>query len=69
MNELEKPINRGTESAKVIEVIKTITVIGEGTTENMVRPLHQYWSLEGKLLAEYDPCTTEFTIKVDESSY
>lgn len=51
---------RGTDSAKIIVVIETITVRGSGESENdMCRPITQYWSLSGELLAENDPCKKE----------
>lgn len=41
--------------AKVIEVIEVISLRGLGAEENdPVREITQYWSLEGKLLAEFD---------------
>lgn len=46
---------KGTDSAKVIQVIETRTCIGKGTQEDVCRYLYQYWNLEGKLLAEHDP--------------
>lgn len=43
--------------ARVIEVIETeIEKRGEGTEEDPIRRLTQYWSLDGRLLAEFDPC-------------
>lgn len=47
---------RGTDSAKVIPVIETKSPRGRGTEDDMVRIVVQYWSLNGKLLAENDPC-------------
>ena len=49
----------GTDSARVIRVIETKSLRGEGTDKDMCRIVKQYWSLEGKLLAESDPCTKE----------
>ena len=49
----------GTNSAKVIQVIETKSNRGKGTPDDLCRRVVQYWSLEGKLLAENDPCTTE----------
>lgn len=46
---------RGTDSARVIQVIETKALRGEGTNEDMCRIVTQYWNFEGKLLAEYDP--------------
>lgn len=47
---------RGTDKAKVIKVIETTSIRGSGETpEDMCRIVRQYWSLDGKLLAENDP--------------
>lgn len=43
---------RGTDSAKVIRVIETKSIKGTGTEKDPVRVVTQYWSLNGKLLAE-----------------
>lgn len=45
----------GTDSAKVVQVIETKSTKGAGTESDLSRQVTQYWSLEGKLLAEYDP--------------
>ena len=50
---------RGTDSARVIQVIETKALRGEGTCENKIRIVTQYWSLDGELLAENDPCLKE----------
>ena len=47
---------RGTDSAKVIQVIETRALRGWGTKEDMCRIVFQYWDFNGKLLAENDPC-------------
>ena len=47
-------ICRGTDSAKVIQVIETKALKGEGTQENPARTVIQYWDLDGNLLAERD---------------
>lgn len=46
---------RGTDKAQVINVIETKSMRGRGTPEDMCRIVRQYWSLDGKLLAENDP--------------
>ena len=57
---MRQPVRpRGADSAKVIPVIVTKSIRGLGTEEDMVRVVTQYWSLEGKLLAENDPCETK----------
>ena len=45
-----KPI--GAESARVVLVIETTVLIGEGTPNDPVDTLRQYWSLDGELLAQ-----------------
>ena len=47
----------GTDSAKVIEVIETESIRGCGTGDDLCRIVKQYWSFDGKLLAECDPFT------------
>lgn len=46
--------HRGTDKAKVIKVIQTISLKGNGTEKNPVRFIYQYWDFKGNLLAEYD---------------
>lgn len=50
---------RGTDSARVIQVIVTESLRGEGTGEDLCRIVTQYWDFKGNLLAENDPCTKE----------
>lgn len=50
---------RGTDQARVIQVIETTALRGEGTEEDKCRKVKQYWNLEGDLLAENDPCAKE----------
>lgn len=41
-----------------VTVIRTLTTVrGKGTPESPNRRVEQYWSLDGKLLAEMDPHT------------
>lgn len=43
--------------ARVIQVIEcAILRRGEGTSQDPIRIVTQYFSLDGKLLAEVDPC-------------
>ena len=46
---------RGTDSARVIQVIETKSIRGTGSEIDICREVIQYWDLEGKLLAEDDP--------------
>ncbi len=46
---------RGTDKAKVISVIQTESLRGLGTVGDPCRMVTQYWSMDGKFLAEYDP--------------
>ncbi len=57
---------RGTDSAKVIQVIKTESARGKGTPEDLSRIVTQYWDFDGNLLAENDPCITESVIQGDD---
>ena len=45
---------RGTDSARIIPVIETTALRGRGTEDDTCRLVRQYWSLDGKLLAEND---------------
>lgn len=45
----------GVYSARVIQVIETKSARGSGGTEQPVRTVTEYWSLDGKKLAEHDP--------------
>lgn len=51
-------IPRGCDGARVIRVIETEAMRGDGgdeTPERRCRTVKQYWSFDGELLAEYDP--------------
>lgn len=54
-NEIKSIRPRGTDSAKVIQVIVTESLVGRGTKEDPTRSVLQYWSLNGELLAKADP--------------
>lgn len=41
-------------SASIIEVICTVSYRGSGTEEDPLRPILNYWSKDGLLLAEHD---------------
>lgn len=57
MEDNSKPVRpRGTDNAKVIQVIETHSLRGVGTEEDMCRCVTQYWDFNGNLLAENDPC-------------
>lgn len=42
-------------NVKVVQVILVETVTGEGTKEDPLRVIYEYWSLDGVLLAVSDP--------------
>lgn len=42
-------------SAKVVSVIRTVSIRGAGFYNDPVREVVQFWSLVGDLLAEQDP--------------
>jgi len=54
MEENNIHIPKSVSGAKVIQVIQTSLCIGKGTEDDVLRFLTQYWSLDGKLLAEND---------------
>lgn len=56
---MNAPRPRGTDSARIIEVIETKSLRGSGTNEDKCRIVTQYWNFEGNLLAENDPCEKE----------
>lgn len=43
---------KGTVAAKIIEVIRTVSVVGKGTDDDPVREVAQYWTVDGRLIAE-----------------
>ena len=45
-------IPREAKAARVIQVIETVTLAGDGTDANPVYEVHQYWTLDGELLAK-----------------
>lgn len=47
---------RGTDSARVIQVIETKSLRGTGTEKDLCREVTQYWDFDGNLLSENDPC-------------
>mgnify|MGYP003185227036 CR=1 FL=1 len=56
---------RGTDRARVIQVIETLSLKGRGADQDPCRAVTQYWSLEGELLATVDPVKeTEAEIKM-----
>jgi len=51
---MNEPLLRGCEKAEVVTVIKTISLYGEGTSEEPFRYLFQYLDFDGNLLASHD---------------
>ena len=52
---MKQPNFQETKSARVIQVIETVSLAGDGTDTNPVYEVHQYWTLDGDLLAKNDP--------------
>ena len=44
----------GTKKAEIVEVIRTKSVIGEGTKENPVQIIIQYWDKNGRLICSQE---------------
>jgi hypothetical protein len=55
MNECEARTAGAHVGARVIHVIATESVRGQGTKDNPSRVVRSYFSLDGTLLAEHDP--------------
>lgn len=61
-----KPIEpETTRRAKIIEVIETVSMRGNGV-DTVHREVIQYWSKDGKLLAEKDPCENDDMKKLNK---
>lgn len=46
---------------KVIQVIETnLRTRGDGTSKNPIRNIVEYWTLDGRLLAEVDPVNSPY---------
>lgn len=58
---------RGTDSAKAIIVIRTISLCGAGTKEDPVREITQYWDLYGKLIVTVDSFSNQEEIEHEDS--
>jgi hypothetical protein len=43
------------DSARIIEVIETVSAVGEGTMEDPARSITRYWTKDGNLLWTSDP--------------
>jgi len=54
MSEIKTARPRGTDSAKVIQVIVTESVVGTGEHGDPVRTVKEYWDFEGERLAVND---------------
>ena len=52
---------RGTDSARIVEVIETKSLIGEGTSHDPCRAAIQYWHKNGELNATIDSMRKETT--------
>jgi hypothetical protein len=46
-------------TAKLIEVIETVSLRGNGSKSEPIREVTQYWSKDGQLLAEKDTITSD----------
>lgn len=53
---MQQPVieHRGCQSARVIQVIETTALRGDGTPDNPVREIVEFWSLDGAKLSEID---------------
>ena len=53
-----------TKSARVIQVIETVSLAGDGTDAHPVYEVRQYWSLDGKHLAKSNPFNPDDAVPV-----
>ncbi len=51
VKKMKTPNLHEAKSARVMQVIETVTLAGEGTDASPVYEVRQYWTLDGKLLA------------------
>ena len=51
--------HRGTDGARVIQLIETKSLKGSGTDSDPLRATKQFWSFDGSLIAESDPFIDE----------
>ncbi|MBR6617018.1 MAG: carboxypeptidase [Oscillospiraceae bacterium] len=42
----------GCVNAKTVTVVRTVTVVGDGSKDDPVREVVQYWTTDGKLIGE-----------------
>lgn len=54
---------RGTDSARIITLIRTTGLKGNGVPEDPYRNVHQYWTLDGRFLFE------EHVNEIDKSDH
>ena len=59
MSEKNTAYPRGTDSARIVEVIETRSLMGEGTESDPCRTVTQYWHRSGVLIATVDPIRKE----------
>ena len=53
-------------SVHVVEVMMAVRLRGDGTEEYPMRTVVSYYRLDGKLIAEIDPCNDEELPEVNE---
>jgi len=59
MSEENTARSRGTDSALIIEVIMTQSIMGKGTESDPFRLVTQYWHKNGELIATIDPVNND----------
>jgi hypothetical protein len=59
---------RGTDSVRIIQVIETRSLRGDGTQEDPCREVAQYWSFDGELLAEQDGISHTYSSEIMKGS-
>lgn len=63
--------SRGTDEVKVIQVIETLSIRGDGDCKDgtAIRQVRKYWTFEGELLCEIDPDSGARALEVERDPY
>lgn len=63
---LNNPLTDDKLSVHVVEVMMAVRLRGDGTEEYPMRTVVSYYRMDGKLIAEVDPCNDEKLPEVNE---
>lgn len=63
---MDKGHSHEVKSAKQVCVIEIVCLCGAGVMDDPVRTVTQYWSMNGRLLAEADPVLSHLLVEEDK---